>query len=63
MNLRGVKGPTGTQASFLSLFEGDHDKVSQLDKLVCEKMGYKSSYAVSGQTYTRKLDYQVISSK
>ncbi|HSQ87927.1 adenylosuccinate lyase [Romboutsia sp.] len=61
MKLRGVKGTTGTQASFLSLFEGDHDKIKELDKLVCEKMGYKSSYAVSGQTYTRKLDYQVIS--
>ena len=61
MKLRGVKGTTGTQASFLSLFENDHEKVKQLDKLVCEKMGYKASYAVSGQTYTRKLDYQVLS--
>ena len=61
MMLRGVKGTTGTQASFLSLFEGNHEKVKELDKLICEKMGYKSSYAVSGQTYTRKLDYQVIS--
>ncbi|WP_092924812.1 adenylosuccinate lyase [Romboutsia hominis] len=61
MKLRGVKGTTGTQASFLSLFEGDHEKVKELNKLVCEKMGYKSSYAVSGQTYTRKLDYQVLS--
>ena len=61
MKLRGVKGTTGTQASFLSLFEGDHEKVSELDKLVCTKMGYKYSYAVSGQTYTRKLDYQVVS--
>lgn len=61
MKLRGVKGTTGTQASFLSLFEGNHEKVKKLDKLICEKMGYKSSYAVSGQTYTRKLDYQVIS--
>ncbi len=61
MKLRGVKGTTGTQASFLSLFEGDHEKVKELDKIICEKMGYKSSYAVSGQTYTRKLDYQVIS--
>lgn len=61
MKLRGVKGTTGTQASFLSLFENDHEKVAELDKLVCKKMGYKSSYAVSGQTYTRKLDYQVIS--
>lgn len=61
MKLRGAKGTTGTQASFLSLFEGDDEKVKELDKLVCEKMGYKASYAVSGQTYTRKLDYQVIS--
>ena len=61
MKLRGAKGTTGTQASFLSLFEGDNEKVKELDKLVCEKMGYKASYAVSGQTYTRKLDYQVIS--
>ena len=61
MKLRGVKGTTGTQASFLSLFEGDHQKVSELDKIVCKKMGYKYSYAVSGQTYTRKLDYQVLS--
>lgn len=61
MKLRGVKGTTGTQASFLSLFDGDHDKVKELDKIVCSKMGFKSSYAVSGQTYTRKLDYQVIS--
>ena len=61
MKLRGVKGTTGTQASFLSLFDGDHDKVKELDKIICKKMGYKASYAVSGQTYTRKLDYQVIS--
>ncbi|MDU1093701.1 MAG: adenylosuccinate lyase [Clostridioides difficile] len=61
MKLRGVKGTTGTQASFLSLFEGDHEKVKELDKKICKKMGYHSSYAVSGQTYTRKLDYQVIS--
>ena len=61
MKLRGVKGTTGTQASFLSLFDNDHEKVKQLDQKICDKMGYKSSYAVSGQTYTRKLDYQVIS--
>ena len=41
MKLRGVKGTTGTQASFLSLFEGDNEKISELDKIVCEKMGYK----------------------
>ncbi|MDR1773458.1 MAG: adenylosuccinate lyase [Clostridioides sp.] len=61
MKLRGVKGTTGTQASFLSLFDGDHDKVKELDKKVCSKMGFGASYAVSGQTYTRKLDYQVAS--
>ena len=54
-------GGNCTQASFLSLFEGDHEKVKELDKLICKKMGYQASYAVSGQTYTRKLDYQVIS--
>ncbi|MGO0943848.1 adenylosuccinate lyase, partial [Clostridioides difficile] len=43
--------------SFLSLFEGDHEKVKELDKKICKKMGYHSSYAVSGQTYTRKLDW------
>lgn len=54
MKLRGVKGTTGTQASFMSLFENDSHKIKQLDKIVCEKMGYKESYKVSGQTYTRK---------
>ncbi|SHG94797.1 adenylosuccinate lyase [Tepidibacter thalassicus] len=61
LKLRGVKGTTGTQASFLSLFEGDHEKVKKLDKLVCSKMGFEKSYAVTGQTYTRKLDHQVLS--
>ncbi len=60
MKLRGVKGTTGTQASFMSLFENDTDKIKELDKIVCEKMGYKESYKVSGQTYTRKLDSQVL---
>ena len=60
MKLRGVKGTTGTQASFMSLFENDADKIKELDKIVCEKMGYKESYKVSGQTYTRKLDSQVL---
>jgi adenylosuccinate lyase len=59
--LRGVKGTTGTQASFLELFEGDHEKVKQLDKLVAKKIGFNSSYAVTGQTYPRKLDYQILS--
>ncbi len=59
--LRGVKGTTGTQASFLALFDGDHDKVRALEKKVVEKMGFSDVFAVSGQTYTRKFDYQVVS--
>ena len=58
---RGVKGTTGTQASFLALFDGDHDRVRRLDQLVTSKMGFSRSVAVSGQTYTRKLDAQVLS--
>ena len=57
----GVKGTTGTQASFLSLFDGDHAKVEELDRLVAEAFGFAGSIAVSGQTYTRKVDTQVIS--
>ena len=59
--LRGVKGTTGTQASFLELFDGDHEKVKQLNKLVVEKMGFDKTFAVSGQTYTRKYDYNILS--
>ena len=59
--LRGVKGTTGTQASFLSLFDGDHEKVKQLNEKVVRKMGFKHVIAVSGQTYTRKFDYSVVS--
>lgn len=58
--LRGVKGTTGTQASFLSLFDNDHDKVKALDKLVSDKMGYKKTFPVTGQTYPRKLDSQML---
>ena len=47
-------------AFVMSLFENDADKIKELDKIVCEKMGYKESYKVSGQTYTRKLDSQVL---
>ncbi len=54
--LLGSKGTTGTQASFMELFEGDTDKVKKLEELIAEKMGYKAVFAVSGQTYTRKLD-------
>src|SRR5690606_22924171 len=57
LRFRGVRGTTGTQASFLDLFEGDHDRVERLDRLVAEKMGFERSYGVTGQTYTRKVDY------
>lgn len=59
--LLGSKGTTGTQASFLELFDGDHSKVKELDKKIAEKMGYTSCFAVSGQTYSRKLDSQILS--
>ena len=59
--LLGSKGTTGTQASFLELFDGDHEKVKMLDKKISEKMGYSKVYPVSGQTYSRKLDYQMLS--
>eukprot|EP00586_Coscinodiscus_wailesii_P022541 CAMPEP_0172520752 /NCGR_PEP_ID=MMETSP1066-20121228/292180_1 /TAXON_ID=671091 /ORGANISM="Coscinodiscus wailesii, Strain CCMP2513" /LENGTH=498 /DNA_ID=CAMNT_0013303559 /DNA_START=149 /DNA_END=1645 /DNA_ORIENTATION=- len=59
--MRGVKGTTGTQASFLELFDGDHDKVRALNTRVCELMGFKTSIPVSGQTYSRKIDYNVLS--
>jgi adenylosuccinate lyase len=58
--LLGVKGATGTQASFLSLFDGDESKVNRLEQLVAEKMGLGRSYPVSGQTYSRKVDSQVV---
>ena len=61
MMLRGVKGTTGTQASFLNLFEGDHSKVITLEKLVAQKMGFDKTFPVTGQTYSRKLDYKVLS--
>lgn len=60
LKLRGVKGTTGTQATFLSLFQGDHAKVEALDRLVCAKLGMSASYAVTGQTYSRKVDAQVL---
>ncbi len=59
--LLGSKGTTGTQASFLELFEGDHEKVKELDKKIADKLGYKECFAVSGQTYSRKLDSQMLS--
>ena len=60
MKLLGSKGTTGTQASFLELFEGDHEKVKELDKKIAEKMGYKAVHPVSGQTYSRKVDTRVL---
>jgi adenylosuccinate lyase len=61
LKLLGVKGTTGTQASFLSLFEGDDEKVKALDKKICEKMGFKDKfYLVTGQTYPRKQDVHVL---
>lgn len=59
--LLGSKGTTGTQASFLELFSGSHEKCKELDKKIAEKMGYSGCFAVSGQTYPRKLDYQMLS--
>jgi len=60
LKARGPKGTTGTQASFLELFGGDHDKVRKLEELVCRKIGFEASYAVTGQTYPRKIDSQVV---
>lgn len=57
---RGVKGTTGTQASFLELLNGDHAKVKRLEELVSQKLGFDSAYAVTGQTYPRKVDSQVL---
>ncbi|SES83109.1 adenylosuccinate lyase [[Clostridium] polysaccharolyticum] len=59
MKLLGSKGTTGTQASFLELFDGDHDKIKALDKKIAEKMGFKACFPVSGQTYSRKVDTRV----
>ena len=58
---RGVKGTTGTQATFLDLFDGNHDTVRELDRRVTAKMGFSASLPVTGQTYTRKLDAAVLS--
>ena len=59
--LLGCKGTTGTQASFLELFAGDHEKCRELDRRIAQKMGYQDCFAVSGQTYSRKLDSQMLS--
>ena len=61
LKLLGCRGTTGTAASFLELFDGDRDKVRQLEKLIAQKMGFDAVYAVSGQTYTRKADYFTLS--
>ena len=58
--LLGSKGTTGTQASFLELFNGDHEKVRQIDKKIAEKMGFAECYPVSGQTYSRKVDSRIL---
>lgn len=58
--LLGCKGTTGTQASFLELFDGDHEKCRELDRKIAAKMGYDSTFPVSGQTYPRKLDSQML---
>lgn len=60
MELLGSKGTTGTQASFVELFDGDHDKIKELDRLIAKKMGYSSCFPVSGQTYSRKVDTRVV---
>ena len=60
MKLLGSKGTTGTQASFMDLFEGDTDKVKALDRKIADKIGFKDFYPVSGQTYSRKVDTQVL---
>ncbi len=60
LRARSTKGTTGTQASFLELFDGDHAKVRQLEQLVARKMGFEHTYAVTGQTYSRKIDAQVL---
>ena len=59
--LLGSKGTTGTQASFLELFEGDHEKCRALDRMIAKKMGFEGCFAVSGQTYPRKLDAMFLS--
>ena len=61
LKLLGCKGTTGTQASFLELFDGDHAKCRELDRKIAAEMGFEATAAVSGQTYSRKVDYQVVS--
>lgn len=61
LKLLGQKGTTGTQASFVELFHGDSEKIKKLEQMIAEEMGFEKCFAVSGQTYSRKLDYQVVS--
>lgn len=56
---RGAKGTTGTQASFLELFQGDYEKVQQLDRLVAKKLGFDTVFTVTSQTYPRKFDTKI----
>ena len=60
MKLLGSKGTTGTQASFLELFDGDHETINKIDPMIAKKMGFKECYPVSGQTYSRKVDTRVL---
>ena len=60
LKLLGSKGTTGTQASFLELFDGDHEKCKEADKRIARKMGFEACFPVSGQTYSRKLDTRVV---
>jgi len=57
---RGIKGTTGTEATYLELFDGDHGKVKKLNELICNKIGFDNIIPISGQTYTRKYDYKII---
>lgn len=62
LKFRGCKGTTGTQASFMQLFNNDEDKVEMLDQLVTNMAGFKHSFLISGQTYTRKTDFECLTS-
>ena len=61
LKLLGSKGTTGTQASFLELFEGDQETIDKIDPMIAAKMGFKDCYPVSGQTYSRKVDTRAVS--
>src|SRR5690606_6190205 len=60
LGFRGVKGTTGTQASFLAIFNGDHEKVEELDRLVTQFAGFPYAYTIASQTYSRKIDVDVV---